>query len=75
MALNTNQSSPTSVSMLVSSMITMDITPSGVKLKTIKLVFVDSSLSMLTGWLGIRLMCLSGATCIPSDSCFSELAQ
>ena len=27
-----------------------------------------------TGWLGIRIMCLSGATCIPTDCCFSELA-
>ena len=26
------------------------------------------------GWLGIRIMYLSGATCLPDDSCFSELA-
>jgi hypothetical protein len=25
-------------------------------------------------WLGIRIMCLSGATCLPADCCFSELA-
>ena len=27
-----------------------------------------------TGWLGIRIMCLSGETCLPVDCCFSELA-
>jgi hypothetical protein len=27
-----------------------------------------------TGWLGIRIMCPSGATCLPADCCFSEVA-
>jgi hypothetical protein len=27
-----------------------------------------------TGWFGIRVMCPSGATCLPTDCCFSELA-
>jgi hypothetical protein len=27
-----------------------------------------------TGWLRIRIMCPSGATCLPADCCFSELA-
>ena len=27
-----------------------------------------------TGWLGIRIMCPSGATCLPADCWFSELA-
>jgi hypothetical protein len=27
-----------------------------------------------TGWLGMRIMFPSGATCLPADSCFSELA-
>ena len=27
-----------------------------------------------TGWLGIRIMCPSGATCPSADRCFSELA-
>jgi len=26
-----------------------------------------------TGWLGIRIMCLSGATCLSADCCFSEI--
>jgi hypothetical protein len=26
-----------------------------------------------SGWFGIRIMCPSGATCLPSDCCFSEL--
>ena len=26
------------------------------------------------GWLGIRIMCPSGATCLSADCCFSELA-
>ena len=27
-----------------------------------------------TGGLGIRIMCPSGATCLPANCCFSELA-
>ena len=27
-----------------------------------------------SGWLEIRLMCLSGATCLSANCCFSELA-
>ena len=27
-----------------------------------------------TGWLGIRIMCPSGATCLSADCCYSELA-
>ena len=27
------------------------------------------------GWLGIRIMCPNGATCPPTDCCFSELAK
>lgn len=26
------------------------------------------------GWIRMRIMCLSGATCLPADSCFHELA-
>jgi hypothetical protein len=51
------------------------------KPKTIKLVFVTSALSTQhseeranIGWLGIRIMCLSEATCLPADCCFIELA-
>ena len=54
--------------------------PGRVKPKTIKLVFVASPLCTQhygvrakTGWLGIRIMCPSGATCLPADCCFSEL--
>ena len=55
--------------------------PGQIKLKTIKMVFVDSLLSMLhdrekakTDWLVIVIICLSGRTCLPKDCCFSELA-
>ena len=27
----------------------------------------------VTGWHGIRIVCASGATCLPTDYCFSEL--
>ena len=27
--------------------------------------------SLKTGWVGIRIMCQSGATCLPVDCCFS----
>jgi hypothetical protein len=30
--------------------------------------------SAKTAWLGNRIMCPSGATCLPTDCCFSELA-
>ena len=43
--------------------------------------FVVSSLSTqhsgeraTTGWLGIMIMCPSGAACLSTDCCFSELA-
>jgi hypothetical protein len=56
--------------------------PGRVKPKTLKLVFVASTLSTQhlgerakTVWFGIRIMCLSGATCLPADCCFSELAH
>jgi len=26
------------------------------------------------GWLGIRIMCPSGATCLSADCCFSKIA-
>ena len=29
---------------------------------------------VLTDWLGIRILCPSGATCLPADCCCSELA-
>jgi hypothetical protein len=28
--------------------------------------------SAMTGWLGIRIMCQSGATCLAADCCFSD---
>ena len=50
------------------------------KSKTLELVFVVPLLSTqhkegrtMTGWLGIGIMCLNGATCLPRDCCFSEL--
>ena len=27
-----------------------------------------------TGWLGIRILCLNGATCLHADCCFSDIA-
>ena len=66
------------VGMLASSMVDREFEH---KPKTIKLVFVASLLSTQhygerakTGWLGIRIMYQSGATCLSEDCCFSELA-
>jgi len=57
------------------------MSPDWIKPKTIKLVFVASPLSMQhygerakTGWLGIWIMCQSGATCLSADCFFSVLA-
>jgi hypothetical protein len=48
---------------------------------TIKLVLIASPLTMEhpgvivnSGWLGIGIICRCEATCLPADSCFSELA-
>jgi hypothetical protein len=56
--------------------------PGRVKPKTMNLVFVASPLNTQhygerakMGWLGIRIMCLIGATCLSTDSCFSELSM
>jgi hypothetical protein len=45
-----------------------------IKLKTIKYVFVASALSThhqgiraKTGWIGFRIMCPSGATCLTAE--------
>ena len=67
------------VSMLASSAVDRCLISGRDKPKTIGLVFVASLLSMKhsaerakTGWLGIGIMCPSGATCLPTDCCFSE---
>ena len=69
------------VSVSTSSVVDCGIEPCGVKPKAIKLVFAASppnttyeGARVKTGWLGIRIMFLSGATCSPVDYCFSELA-
>jgi hypothetical protein len=50
------------------SMLASSAEDRGFKPKTMKLVFVASPL-------GIRIMCLIGATCLSTNCCFSELAQ
>jgi hypothetical protein len=76
-----NRISDIMVSVLVSSVVDRGFEPGWVKPKTIKLVFVASPLSMQhkgerakTGWLEIRIMCLTWTTCLSADCCFSELA-
>ena len=68
------------VSVLALSAVDRGFEPDRVKPKTIILVFVASPLSThhkgeraKTGWNGIRIMCPSGATCLPADCCFGEL--
>ena len=69
---------------LVLSMSVVDcgFEPRSGQLKTVKLIFVASPLSMQcsgerakTGCLGIRIMCLSGVTCLPAYCCFSEVVH
>ena len=69
------------VSVLVSSAIDHGLIPGQVRSKPMKLVLLASSLNMLpqgerakTGWIAIRIMSASGATCLSTDCCFSELA-
>jgi hypothetical protein len=69
------------VRVLASSAIDRGFDPVRVKPKTKKLVIFCFSAKHAelrrrskTGWFGIRIMCPSGATCLPVDCCFSELA-
>ena len=71
-----NRISGVMVSVLASSAVDRGFEP-----KTVKLVFVASLLSTQyegvrakRAWLGIRILCPSGATCLYPDCCFSELA-
>ena len=66
------------VSVLASSAVDSGFDPRSCQTK---LVFVASSLSTQhsgerekTGWLRIMITCPSGATCLPVECCFSELA-
>ena len=63
------------VSVLASSAVYRGFdSPSG-QTKDYKGVCVASPLSAKpTGWLGIRIMCPSGATCLSADCCVRELA-
>ena len=69
------------IGVLASSAVDRGCEPQSVKPKSIKLIFVASPLTMRhsgertkTGWLWIRIMCQSRATCLSADCCFSELA-
>jgi hypothetical protein len=66
------------VSVIVSSAVDRGSSLGQVKPKTMQLIFVASPLSTQywgerekTGGLGIRIMCPSGATCLPRDCYFS----
>ena len=68
------------VSMLTSNAVDCGFYSGQVYPKIVELVFGASLPSMQhwdvrskTGWLRIRVMCWSGATCLPADCCFSEL--
>jgi hypothetical protein len=63
-------------------MLTSGSIPGQVKLQTIKLVFAASLLSRQhqgvrtkTGWLRMRIISASVASCLSVDCCFSELAR
>ena len=67
------------VSMLASSVIDRDVEPSPGQTKDYKIGICCFSakhvaLRIKTGWLGVRIMCPSGVTCLSTDCCFSELA-
>ena len=69
------------VSMHVSSAVDRGFEPRSGQQKTTKLVSVASPKNAQhlgerakTGWLGIRIMCLGGATCLSEDCCCSEIA-
>ena len=69
------------VGVLASGAVDRGFEPGRVKPRTIKLVFVASSLRTQhygerakIGWLRIKIMCPNGVTFLPAECCFSELA-
>ena len=69
------------VSVLASCVVDRGFEPQSGQTKDYKIGIVASPLSMQhygerakTGWFRIRIMCQSGATCLPADCCFSELS-
>jgi hypothetical protein len=60
------------VNMLASSAVHRGFETLSGQTKDYQLEFVASPLK--TDWFRIRIMCPSGATCLPVDCCFSELA-
>jgi hypothetical protein len=77
----TNRIGDVMVCVIALSAVDRGFEPEWFKAMTIKMVCVASPLRtqhegvrVKTGWLGIRTMCPSGATCLPADCCFSQLA-
>ena len=67
------------VSMLASSAVDHGFEPGSCQTKDYKIDICCFSTKHAgkrakTGWLVIKIMCPSGATCLPVDCCFSELA-
>ena len=64
------------ISVLASSAVDRSFEPRSGRTKDYEIDICCSSAKReeKTGWLGIRIMCLSGATCLSADCCFSELA-
>ena len=65
------------VSVLASSTVDRGFEPQSGQTKDYKIgicCFVKHAERANTGWLGIRIMCQSGAKCLSADCCFSELA-
>jgi len=66
------------VSVLASSAVDREFEPQSGQTKDYKIGIYCFSAEQgeraKTNWLGIRIMYLSGATCLPADFCFSEVA-
>jgi hypothetical protein len=67
------------VSVLASSVVVCRFEPRFGQIKDYKIGIrcfsaKHAALIRKTGWLGIRIMCPCGATCLCADCCFSELA-
>ena len=73
----TNRIDSVMVSVLDSSAVDRGFEPLSGQTKDFKIgiCFLPTKHAALrTGWLGIRIMCSSGATCLSADCCFSEQA-
>ena len=66
------------IKVIASSMVDCGFKPCSGQTKDYKIgiccFYAKHAVIAKTDWLEMGIICMSGATCLPADSCFSELA-